>query len=65
MKAAWGSVGSLFRSADLVKRDIDLYPPLTNRNFAINHIRKLDIESFQHTLQAALPSFFRVGRSGI
>jgi nitronate monooxygenase/enoyl-[acyl-carrier protein] reductase II len=48
-----GSVGSLFRSADLVKRDIDLLPTLTNRNFAINHIpQSLDIESFQHTLKA-------------
>ena len=27
-----GSVGSLFRSADAVKRDIDVLPTLTNRN---------------------------------
>jgi nitronate monooxygenase/enoyl-[acyl-carrier protein] reductase II len=48
-----GSVGSLFRSADTVKRDIDLLPTLTNRNFAINHIpQTLDVESFQHTLLA-------------
>src|SRR6516164_7719568 len=48
-----GSVGSLFRSADVVKRDIDLLPTLTNRNFAINHIpQTLDVESFQHTLLA-------------
>ena len=48
-----GSVGSLFRSADVVKRDIDLLPTLTNRNFAINHIpQSLDIESFQHTLRS-------------
>src|SRR6516164_3542319 len=39
-----GSVGSLFRSADVVKRDIDLLPTLTNRNFAV--------ESFRHTLRA-------------
>src|ERR1700722_5159479 len=48
-----GSVGSLFRSADVVKRDIDLLPTLTNRNFAINHIpQTLDVESFRHTLRA-------------
>src|SRR3974390_3712787 len=48
-----GSVGSLFRPAELVKRDIDLLPTLTNRNFAINHIpQALDVESFRHTLQA-------------
>lgn len=48
-----GSVGSLFRSADMVKRDIDLLPTLTNRNFAINHSpQTLDVESFQHTLLA-------------
>src|ERR1700719_1923890 len=48
-----GSVGSLFRSADVVKRDIDLLPTLTNRNFAINHIpQSLDVEAFRHTLRA-------------
>jgi nitronate monooxygenase/enoyl-[acyl-carrier protein] reductase II len=48
-----GSVGSLFRSAEVVKRDIDLLPTLTNRNFAINHIpQTLDVESFRHTLRA-------------
>ena len=48
-----GSIGSLFRSADVVKRDIDLLPTLTNRNFAINHIpQTLDVESFRHTLLA-------------
>ena len=37
----------------MVKRDIDLLPTLTNRNFAINHIpQTLDVESFQHTLRA-------------
>jgi nitronate monooxygenase/enoyl-[acyl-carrier protein] reductase II len=48
-----GSVGSLFRATDAVKRDIDLLPTLTNRNFAINHIpQALDADAFRHTLQA-------------
>jgi nitronate monooxygenase len=32
-----GSVGSLFCPTDAVEREIDLLP-MTNRNFAINHI---------------------------
>jgi enoyl-[acyl-carrier protein] reductase II len=48
-----GSVGSLFRATDAVKRDIDLLPTLTNRNFAINHIpQALDADTFRHTLRA-------------
>jgi enoyl-[acyl-carrier protein] reductase II len=48
-----GSVGSLFRATDVVKRDIDLLPTLTNRNFAINHIpQALDADAFRHTLRA-------------
>ena len=48
-----GSVGSLFRASDAVKRDIDLLPTLTNRNFAINHIpQALDADAFRHTLLA-------------
>ncbi|MBV8508022.1 MAG: nitronate monooxygenase [Alphaproteobacteria bacterium] len=48
-----GSVGSLFRTSDAVKRDIDKLPTLTNRNFAINHIpQALDADAFRHTLQA-------------
>jgi enoyl-[acyl-carrier protein] reductase II len=36
-----------------VKREIDLLPTLTNRNFAINHIpQALDAEAFRHTLRA-------------
>jgi NAD(P)H-dependent flavin oxidoreductase YrpB (nitropropane dioxygenase family) len=36
-----------------VKREIDLLPTLTNRNFAINHIpQSLDVEAFGHTLRA-------------
>ena len=47
-----GSVGSLFRPTEAVKREIDLLPTLTNRNFAINHIpQALDVEVFRHTLQ--------------
>jgi NAD(P)H-dependent flavin oxidoreductase YrpB (nitropropane dioxygenase family) len=43
-----GSVGSLFRATDAVKRDIDLLPTLTNRNFAINHIpQALDADAFR------------------
>ena len=48
-----GSVGSLFRASNAVKRDIDLLPTLTNRNFAINHIpQALDADAFRHTLLA-------------
>src|ERR1700730_6988689 len=48
-----GSVGSLFCPTDAVKREIDLLPTLTNRNFAINHIpQSLDVEAFRHTLRA-------------
>src|SRR6266446_5309577 len=48
-----GSVGSLFCPTDAVKREIDLLPTLTNRNFAINHIpQSLDVEAFGHTLRA-------------
>lgn len=48
-----GSIGSLFRPAEMVKRDIDLLPTLTDRNFAINHIpQTLNPDSFRHTLRA-------------
>ena len=48
-----GSVGSLFRTTDAVKQDIDRLPTLTNRNFAVNHIpQTLDADAFRHTLQA-------------
>jgi len=48
-----GSVGSLFRTSDAVKRDIDALPTLTNRKFAINHIpQALDADAFRHTLEA-------------
>jgi enoyl-[acyl-carrier protein] reductase II len=48
-----GSIGSLFRSATAVKRDIDVVRELTNRNFAVNHIPPtLDADAFRHTLAA-------------
>jgi nitronate monooxygenase/enoyl-[acyl-carrier protein] reductase II len=52
-EGALGSIGSLFRSADAVKRDIDVVKELTNRNFAVNHIPPtLDADLFQYTLAA-------------
>ena len=60
-----GSVGSLFCPTHAVKREIDLLPTLTNRNFAINHIpQALDIEAFRHTASSARRNFLRVGRAG-
>jgi nitronate monooxygenase/enoyl-[acyl-carrier protein] reductase II len=48
-----GGIGSLFRPAATVKRDIDLLKTLTNRPFAINHIpQTLDAEVFRCTLEA-------------
>jgi enoyl-[acyl-carrier protein] reductase II len=48
-----GSIGSLFRTAAAVKRDIDVVRELTNRNFAVNHIPPtLDSEAFRYTLAA-------------
>jgi nitronate monooxygenase/enoyl-[acyl-carrier protein] reductase II len=48
-----GSIGSLSRPADAVKRDIDLVRELTNRNFAVNHIPPmLDGDAFRYTLSA-------------
>jgi nitronate monooxygenase/enoyl-[acyl-carrier protein] reductase II len=52
-EGALGSIGSLFRSTDAIKRDIDLVRELTNRHFAVNHIpATLDAEAFRHTLAA-------------
>jgi enoyl-[acyl-carrier protein] reductase II len=52
-EGALGSIGSLFRSTDAIKRDIDLVRELTNRHFAVNHIPPaLDAEAFRHTLAA-------------
>jgi NAD(P)H-dependent flavin oxidoreductase YrpB (nitropropane dioxygenase family) len=42
-----GSIGSLFRPTDAVRRDIDLLPTLTTRSFAINHIpQALNADAF-------------------
>jgi len=47
-----GGIGSLFRSATAVKRDIDVVRRLTSRPFAINHIpQALDREAFRYTLE--------------
>ena len=48
-----GGIGSLFRTTDAIKRDIDAVRELTNRHFAVNHVpQMLDKEAFRHTLQA-------------
>ena len=48
-----GSIGTLFRTTDAIKRDIDEARELTNRNYAVNHIPPtLDAEAFRHTLAA-------------
>jgi enoyl-[acyl-carrier protein] reductase II len=48
-----GSIGSLSRPADAVKRDIDVVRELTNRNFAVNHVPLLlDRDAFRYTLAA-------------
>ena len=52
-EGALGSIGSLFRPTEAIKRDIDVVKELTNRNFAVNHIPPtLDAEAFRHTLAA-------------
>lgn len=52
-EGALGSIGSLFRASDAVKRDIDAIKELTNRNFAVNHIPPtLDVDLFRYTLAA-------------
>jgi NAD(P)H-dependent flavin oxidoreductase YrpB (nitropropane dioxygenase family) len=35
-----GSIGTLFRTTDEIKRDIDEARELTNRSYAVNHIPK-------------------------
>jgi enoyl-[acyl-carrier protein] reductase II len=48
-----GGIGSLFRTTEAVKRDIDLVRELTNRHYAISHIPpSLNRELFQYTLEA-------------
>jgi enoyl-[acyl-carrier protein] reductase II len=50
---ALGSIATLFRTTDAIKRDIDAVRTLTSRPYAINHIPPtLDAEAFRHTLQA-------------
>src|SRR5258707_6694108 len=52
-EGALGSIGSLFRTSAALKRDVDVVKELTNRNFAVNHIRPmLDADAFRHTLAA-------------
>ena len=52
-EGALGSIGSLFRATDVIKRDVEVVKKLTNRNFAVNHIPPtLDTEAFRHTLAA-------------
>jgi len=48
-----GGIGSLFRSAAAVKRDIEVVRQLTSRPFAINHIpQAMDAEVFAFALAA-------------
>jgi len=52
-EGALGSIGSLFRTTQAIKRDVDVVKELTNRNIAVNHIPPvLDAEAFRHTLAA-------------
>jgi nitronate monooxygenase/enoyl-[acyl-carrier protein] reductase II len=48
-----GGVGSLFRTATAIKRDIDVVRKLTSRPFAINHIpQNLVAEAFDYAIEA-------------
>src|SRR5271167_853787 len=48
-----GGIGTLFRAATAIKRDIDVVRTLTSRPYAINHIpQTLDAEAFRYTLEA-------------
>src|SRR5260370_41758254 len=52
-----GSVGSLFCPTDAVKREIDLLPTLTNRNFAITTSRNpWMLKPFATLCEPGLPS---------
>jgi nitronate monooxygenase/enoyl-[acyl-carrier protein] reductase II len=52
-QGALGSIGTLFRTTDAIKRDIDVVRTLTSRPYAVNHIpQTLDAEAFRHTLAA-------------
>jgi len=51
-----GGIGTLFRSAAAINRDIDMVRKLTSRPFAVNHIpQALNAEAFRHTLEARPP----------
>jgi enoyl-[acyl-carrier protein] reductase II len=55
-----GGIGSLLRTTEAIKRDIDVVRELTNRHYAVNHIPPtLNEEAFRYTLAArpALISF--------
>jgi len=59
-----GGVGSLFRTAAAIKRDIDVVRKLTSRPFAINHIpQNLVAEAFEYAL-AARPAVIPVVAAG-
>ena len=48
-----GGIGSLFRTAAAIKRDMDVVRNLTTRPFALNHIpQKLVSEAFDYALAA-------------
>jgi enoyl-[acyl-carrier protein] reductase II len=48
-----GGVGTLFRTAAAIKRDIDVVRKLTSRPFAINHIpQNLVAEAFDYAIEA-------------
>jgi len=52
-EGALGSIASLFRTTEAIKRDLDVVKELTNRNYAVNHIPPiLDVAAFRHTLAA-------------
>src|SRR5579872_2753936 len=61
-----GGIGSLFRTTEAIKRDIDVIRALTNRHFAISHIPPtLDREAFRYTLAARPPVIsFALGDPG-
>jgi enoyl-[acyl-carrier protein] reductase II len=48
-----GSIGTLFRTTEAIKHDIDEVRALTNHNYAVNHIPPtLDSDAFRYTLAA-------------
>jgi enoyl-[acyl-carrier protein] reductase II len=61
-----GGIGTLFRTTDAVKRDIDMVRAFTDRPYAINHVPQLlDAQAFAHTLAARPPVIsFALGDPG-